>query len=387
MLKNKKILVAVTGGIAAFKAISLCSMLKKQGAEVRVMLTDNAQKFVTPLSFGTITRNPVATTLWHDDGQIPHIDLAAWADILVVAPATGNIIAKCAHGIADDLISSTLLAAFCPVLFVPAMNVYMLSNPATQANIAILRERGYFLMEPEHGDLACGYAGKGRYPENEEVIYYIRTYLDIKRDYSGKKIMITAGACREKIDPMRFLSNCSTGKMGLALARSASIRGADVTLISAHVSVNIPDYIKSIKVSSAAEMHKACLDAFDDNDIVIMNAAVSDYRPADVSLNKIKKGANLSLELVRTKDIISELTETKRPSQIVCGFAAESENIMQYARDKMINKKMDCIVANDLNVAGADITKCTFIAPDVEADFSGDKFDVAHNILNELLKT
>ena len=198
--------------------------------------------------------------------------------------------------------------------------------------------------------------------------------------------MITAGACRENIDPMRFISNCSTGKMGLALARAASIRGADVTLISAHISVNIPAYIKTIKVSSAAEMHKACLDAFDDNDIVIMNAAVSDYRPAEVSLNKIKKSANLSLELVRTKDIISELTDKRKQGHIICGFAAESENIMQFARDKMIKKNMDCIVANDLKVAGSDITKCTFIAPDVEADFSGDKFDVAHNIMNELLK-
>ncbi|MCF7919820.1 MAG: bifunctional phosphopantothenoylcysteine decarboxylase/phosphopantothenate--cysteine ligase CoaBC [Candidatus Cloacimonetes bacterium] len=386
MLEDRKILVAVTGGIAAFKAISLCSMLKKQGAEVRVILTDNALRFVSPLSFSAITRHPVATTLWKENGEIPHIDLADWADIIVIAPATANIIAKCAHGIADDLLSSTFLAVTGPVLFVPAMNVHMLENPATQANLALLKQRGCFTIEPEHGILACGYEGKGRYPENEEILYYIRAYLQYTRDWAGKKVMITAGACRESIDPMRYISNRSSGKMGLALARAASIRGAEVTLITADVTEIIPAYLPAIKVSSAAEMYDACLKSYSNHELVIMAAAVSDYRPTYEQKSKIKKGENLQLELVRTKDIISEMAQKKNDGQIICGFAAESENIIEYAREKMLRKGLDCIIANNLKVAGAAATNCHFISPSLEMELSGDKFDVALQIL-DLLKT
>jgi phosphopantothenoylcysteine decarboxylase / phosphopantothenate---cysteine ligase len=382
MLENKKILLAVCGGIAAYKAIELCSMLKKRGAQVRVIFSENAAKFVTELTFEVISHNKVCCSLWDEENAIPHIDLADWADFLVIAPATADIIAKSAHGIADDLLSSTILAAHSPVLFVPAMNIHMYQKAAMQSNVNLLKERGYLFMEPEEGVLACGYTGKGRYPANNEIIYHIIAYLQHKHNWQNKKVLITAGACQEDIDPMRFISNQSSGKMGIALARAAHILGADVTLIAASLIEQPPEYIRVIKAVSAMEMLSACRREFAESDILIMNAAVSDYRPGEVFEQKLKKGKDFSLKLIQTADIISEMVKVKNPEQLICGFAAESQNILENARDKLSRKKLDFIVANNLSVANSDVTACTFISADNEIELMGDKFAVSLQILD-----
>jgi phosphopantothenoylcysteine decarboxylase / phosphopantothenate---cysteine ligase len=382
MLENKKILLAVCGGIAAYKAIELCSMLKKRGAQVRVIFSENAAKFVTELTFEVISHNKVCCSLWDEENAIPHIDLADWADFLVIAPATADIIAKSAHGIADDLLSSTILAAHSPVLFVPAMNIHMYQKAAMQSNVNLLKERGYLFMEPEEGVLACGYTGKGRYPANNEIIYHIIAYLQHKHNWQNKKVLITAGACQEDIDPMRFISNQSSGKMGIALARAAHILGADVTLIAASLIEQPPEYIRVIKAVSAMEMLSACRREFAESDILIMNAAVSDYRPGEVFEQKLKKGKDFSLKLIQTADIISEMVKVKNPEQLICGFAAESQNILENARYKLSSKKLDFIVANNLSVANSDVTACTFISADNEIELMGDKFAVSLQILD-----
>ena len=382
MLQNRKILLAVSGGIAAYKAIELCSMLKKAGAEVKVIFTENASRFVNPLSFEVISQNKVHSTLWGNDIAIPHIKLADWANMIVIAPATANVIAKIAQGIGDDLLSSTMLAAHTPVLVIPAMNLNMYNNPATQANIAILRERGYFFMEPEEGMLACGYKGKGRYPVNQEILYHIMIYLKHGLAWKGKKVLITAGACREDIDPMRFITNHSTGKMGIALARAAHIMGAEITLIAAHVTEEIPEYIKTIRAYTAYEMLAECKKEFPGTELLIMNAAVSDFTPAEYQPEKIKKKDDLTLELLRTQDVLANLSRIKQPGQLICGFAAESENIIENGKAKLQAKNLDYIVANDLGVAGSNITSCTFIKSEDEFALIGDKFPVAVQILD-----
>jgi phosphopantothenoylcysteine decarboxylase / phosphopantothenate---cysteine ligase len=382
MLRNRKILLAVSGGIAAYKAIELCSMLKKAGAQVKVIFTENAGKFATELSFEVISQNKVYSSLWDSHVPIPHIELADWADLIVIAPATANIIAKIAQGIGDDLLSSTLLAAHTPVLVVPAMNINMYNNAATVANIALLQERGFLFMEPDCGMLACGYKGKGRYPVNQEIIYHIMTYLKHDLAWKGKKVLVTAGACRESIDPMRFITNHSSGKMGIALARAAHILGAKVTLIAAHVSEPIPEYINSIRAYNAEEMLTACQVEFPGTDLLIMNAAVSDFKPAQTQDEKIKKSDDLALELHRTTDVLAALSKLQKPGQLICGFAAESQDIIANSKAKMVKKNLNYIVANDLRVAGNDITSCTFISPESEMALMGDKFPVSLQILD-----
>ena len=255
MLKRKKILLGITGGIAAYKAVDLASKLTKMGAEVKTVMTANACEFISPITIKSITHQPVITKMFDINADIEHISLADWADIVVIAPATANIIGKTAAGIADDLLSTTLMATTAPVLFVPAMNIHMYENPIVQENIDKLTQLGYFFMEPEFGRLACGYEGKGRYPENDEIIYHIRTYLKYKKDLTGKEVIVTAGASRESIDPMRFITNHSSGKMGLALARAAHIRGANVKLIHSSLTVKVPDYLESIEAITAEEMY------------------------------------------------------------------------------------------------------------------------------------
>ena len=382
MLKNRKILLAVSGGIAAYKAIELCSMLKKAGAQVKVIFTENAGKFAPELTFEVISQNKVYSSLWDAAVPIPHIELADWADIIVIAPATANIIAKIAQGIGDDLLSSTMLAAHTPVLVIPAMNINMYNNSATVANIALLRDRGFLFMEPECGMLACGYKGKGRYPVNQEIIYHIMTYLKHDLAWKGKKVLITAGACRENIDPMRFITNHSSGKMGIALARAAHILGAEVTLIAAHVSEPIPEYIKTIRAYNAEEMLIACQQEFPETDLLIMNAAVSDYKPAQAQEEKIKKSDDLTLELQRTPDVLAALSQLQKPGQLICGFAAESQDIVANGKAKMIKKNLNYIVANDLRIAGSDITSCTYISQESEIALMGDKYPVALQILD-----
>ncbi len=385
MLKNKKILLGITGGIAAYKAVDLASKLTKMGAEVKTIMTAHACEFVSPITFKSITHQPVITKMFDTNADIEHISLADWADIVVIAPATANIIGKTASGIADDLLSSTIMATTAPILFIPAMNIHMYENPIVQENITKLSNFGYFFMEPEFGNLACGYEGKGRYPENEEIIFHIATYLKYKKDLSDKSIMVTAGASREEIDPMRFISNYSTGKMGLSLARAALIRGAKVKFIHSSIRVNIPKYLDSIKAVSAEEMYNAVLNPENNSDIIFMTAAVADYTPAKPSRQKIKKSDDLNLELKRTKDILAELGGKKTKDQILVGFAAESENLKENALIKIKKKNLDFICANNLNVSGKDDTEILVLGKGSETKLIGSKFSVAHKIIDTIL--
>ncbi|MDP8269212.1 MAG: bifunctional phosphopantothenoylcysteine decarboxylase/phosphopantothenate--cysteine ligase CoaBC [Candidatus Tenebribacter davisii] len=385
MLKNKKILLGITGGIAAYKAVDLASKLTKSGAEVRTIMTAHACEFVSPLTFKSITHQPVITKMFNAEADIQHISLADWADILVIAPATANIIGKTTFGIADDLLSTTIMATKAPVLFIPAMNIHMYENPIVQENITKLTKFGYFFMEPEFGFLACGYEGKGRYPKNEEIIFNIITYLDYKKDLKNKNILVTAGANIEDIDPMRFITNHSSGKMGLALARAAHIRGANVKLIYSSITDEVPEYLNSVKAISAQDMYRAILKDYPNYDITFMMAAVADYTPADPSRQKIKKSADLNLELKRTKDILKELGEKKVKGQILVGFAAESENIKENALQKLTKKNLNYICANNLKVSGKDDTEIIVLSNSIETKISGDKFYAAHQILNAIL--
>jgi phosphopantothenoylcysteine decarboxylase / phosphopantothenate---cysteine ligase len=385
MLNGKKILLGVTGGIAAYKAVDLASRFTKMGAEVRTILTAGACEFVSPLTFKSITHQKVITKMFDPESDIEHISLADWADLVVIAPATANIIGKIAGGIADDILSTTIMATTAPVLIVPAMNIHMYENPIVQQNISKLSGLGYFFMEPEFGKLACGYEGKGRFPKTEEICYFSKTFVGHKKDLLNKNVLITAGASIENIDPMRFISNRSSGKMGLSLARSAHIRGAKVTFVHANVLDEIPEYIYTVKALTADEMYKVILQEFSKNDIIFKTAAVADYTPKEISTQKIKKTENLKLELTRTKDILAELGKQKKADQILVGFAAESENIIENARIKLTSKNLDFIVANDLKVAGSDYTSITLIDNNSETKIDGDKFAAANLILDEII--
>ena len=387
MIKNKKILLGITGGIAAYKAVDLASKLTKMGAEVKTVMTSHACEFVNPITFKSITHQPVITKMFDAESDIEHISLADWADLVVIAPATANIIGKTASGIADDLLSTTIMATTAPILFVPAMNIHMYENPIVQENITKLTNLGYFFMEPEFGILACGYEGKGRYPMNEEIVFNITTYLKYTKDLSGKNILVTAGASREIIDPMRFITNHSTGKMGLALARAAHIRGANVKFIHSSISIKVPEYLDSIKAVSAEEMHNAVLREYPNFEITFMTAAVADYTPAKPSKQKIKKSDDLNLELKRTKDILLEIGKKKTSDQMLIGFAAESENLEKNALQKIEKKNLDFICANNLNVSGKDETEILVLGKGTEIKLIGSKFSVAHQIIDVILKS
>lgn len=385
---KKKILLCVSGGIAAYKAIDLASRLVKLGFAVKTILTPNATKFVTPLNFAAITHESVHVGMFDDADAIPHITLADWADLIVVAPATANVMAKAVHGIADDLLSAVMLAHTKPILFVPAMNVNMYANPATQANLGVLKDREHHVMLPETGMLACGYEGRGKYPPNAEVAHAVQCYLEHGEDLSGKKVLITAGATAEPIDPMRTISNRSSGKMGLALARALALRGADVTLIYANVDGDIPYYLhKSKHCPTVDEMYAAVLKERGGKDWIIKCAAVSDYKPEASSAQKIKKADAMTLKLIRTPDILAELGKKKPSKQKLIGFAAETEKHIENALHKLETKHLDMICLNDLNTAGSDATSVTIItkAPANNDNYpvlSGTKLEVAHHIIN-----
>ena len=387
MFKNKRILLGITGGIAAYKAVDLASRLTKMGAEVKTIMTSHACEFVSPITFKSITHQPVVTKMFDVESDIEHISLADWAELVVIAPATANIIGKIASGIADDLLSTTIMATTAPVLFVPAMNIHMYENPIVQENITKLSNLGYYFMEPEFGILACGYEGKGRYPINEEIVFHIATYLKYKRDLTGKHILVTAGASREEIDPMRFITNHSTGKMGLALARAAHIRGANVKFIHSSISVEVPEYLDSIKTITAEEMYSAVLRDYPNFEITFMTAAVADYTPAKPSKQKIKKSDDLTLDLKRTKDILLELSKKKTSDQMLIGFAAESENLEENALHKIEKKNLDFVCANNLNVSGKDDTEILILGDGTEIKLIGSKFSVAHQIIDVILKS
>ena len=396
MLKGKKIVLGVTGGIAVYKAVDLVSRLRKQGCEVRVVMTEHAQQFVTPLTFKEISGNQVAVSMWSSNQEfnVEHIALANWADAFVVAPATANIIAKMAYGLADDLLSTTLLAAQAPIVVCPAMNTGMYENAATQENIAKLKSRGVTVMPPAVGKLACGTSGAGRLPEPQEIVEFLNAFFAKREgDLRGLKVMVTAAGTREPIDPVRFVGNRSSGKMGYAVAQMAAERGAEVLLISGPSALSIPANVKAIKVETTNEMLEACLESYDKVDIVIKAAAVADYRPRDVAEQKIKKKTDDALTVVMDKnpDILKTLG-AKKTHQVLVGFAAETQNLLENARDKVVKKNLDMIVANDVTAAGAgfnadtNIVKFLFATGEVRSLEQMPKVDVANCILDEALK-
>ncbi|MBO1005229.1 bifunctional phosphopantothenoylcysteine decarboxylase/phosphopantothenate--cysteine ligase CoaBC [Pseudogracilibacillus auburnensis] len=356
MLRNKKILLGVTGGIAVYKACDLTSKLTQQGADVRVMMTKGATKFVSPLTFQALSRNDVYIDTFDekDPNKIAHIDLADWADIAIIAPATANIISKISYGIADDMLTTTLLATRADIYIAPAMNVHMYEHPAVIENMQKLADWGYHFIEPGAGYLACGYVGKGRLEEPQSIITAITNHLENRKRLAGKKVLISAGPTREIIDPVRFFSNRSTGKMGFALAEVAARFGAEVTLVTGPVHLETKqETIKRINVVTAEEMYQAMWDHFEEADIVIKSAAVADYRPKITYDEKMKKQpGNLIIEMERTKDILQSLGDRKT-TQFIVGFAAETSNIFEYGKGKLQKKHLDAIVINNVAEKGA----------------------------------
>ncbi|MEH6889986.1 bifunctional phosphopantothenoylcysteine decarboxylase/phosphopantothenate--cysteine ligase CoaBC [Bacillus sp. JJ864] len=355
MLKGKKILLCVTGGIAVFKAAALTSKLTQAGALVKVIMSESAMKFVTPLTFQALSRHDVYTDTFDekDSAVIAHIDLADWADLVLVAPATANIIGKFANGLADDMISTTLLATTAPVWIAPAMNVHMYENPVVQKNMQTLKQLGYTFIEPGEGFLACGYVAKGRLQEPENIVAMLEKHLSEEKPLQGKRILVTAGPTREKIDPVRFMTNFSSGKMGYALAEVAASLGAEVILISGPTALTPPANVTTIQVQSAQDMLEAVLHHYSRMDVVIKTAAVADYRPKIVYDEKMKKkNGDTIIELERTIDILKTLGERKE-RQLLIGFAAETTNVEEYATKKLREKNADMIVANDVKAEGA----------------------------------
>jgi len=355
-MKNKCIVVGVTAGIAAYKICQLVSSLKKQGNEVHVIMTKEAEKFVTPLTFQTLSNQKVITDMFTVDytPDVHHISLAKKADLFVVAPATANIIAKIAHGLADDMLTTTFLASTCPKLIVPAMNTNMLNNPITQDNIAKCQKYGIHIMCSGAGYLACGDVGAGRLPEPEEIEDAIASLVETDRYLNGRHVVITAGATQEEIDPVRYITNHSTGKMGYALAKEARNAGARVTLISGKTNLPKPYGVDVVSVTSAADMAKSVIDNFGKADVLIMSAAVADYTPIEKAEQKIKKtDGDLSIALKRTQDILLTIGQKKREDQIVIGFAMETENLLENAAKKLQEKNANYIIANSIREPGA----------------------------------
>lgn len=354
MLAGKTIVVGVTGGIAAYKAAELVRLLVKDGAFVRVIMTKNAQEFITPLTLQTLSGNPVATETFNltQESEIGHIRLADTADLILIAPASADVIGKLAHGIADDLLTTVLLATMAPVLVAPAMNVHMYAHPAVQENIRILGQRSYRFIEPNEGFLACGYEGKGRLAEPEDIVEEVRSALT-KKDLCNERIIVTAGPNAEPIDPVRFITNRSTGKMGFAMARVAWRRGANVTLISGPTSLAPPRGVRFCSVRTALEMQQAIMSSYSDATMVISAAAIADYRPTHIAPQKIKKQeGDFSIELTRNPDILAGLSQQKG-NRLLVGFATETENVLQNAMRKLQKKNLDMIVANDVTQEGA----------------------------------
>ncbi|WP_419873020.1 bifunctional phosphopantothenoylcysteine decarboxylase/phosphopantothenate--cysteine ligase CoaBC [Candidatus Pristimantibacillus sp. PTI5] len=355
MLKGKTILLGITGGIAAYKGAALCSKLVQAGANVHVIMTESAAKFITPLTLQTLSRNPVYTDTFdeRDPAVVSHIHLADHADLIVIAPATANAIAKLAGGHADDMLSTTLLAAVCPVLIAPAMNVHMYEHPAVVNNLELLAARGAMFVEPGTGQLACGYVAKGRLAEPEDIVAAIDSWFGRSAKLKGKRVLVTAGGTMERLDPVRFLTNDSSGKMGFAIAEAAQLMGADVTLVAGRATAALPSGVKVVRVESAQQMLEAVTERYDEMDIVIKAAAVADYRVANISDKKLKKiGEKLVLELERTTDILETLGQRKQ-HQFLVGFAAETDQVEHYAMDKLRRKRCDLIVANDVSKDGA----------------------------------
>lgn len=390
MLKNKTVLLGVTGGIAAYKIASLASALVKLHAYVEVVMTKNATEFITPLTFEELTGRRVMIDTFDRNftHQVEHISLAERTDLMIIAPATANVCAKLAHGIADDMLTTTALACRCPKLIAPSMNTNMYENPVTQDNLDTLRRYGWDVIEPASGRLACGAVGKGKLPEPEALLAYILRHIAYPHDLDGKKVLVTAGPTVEPLDPVRFISNRSTGKMGYAIAKAAMLRGADVTLVTGPTSIEPPMFVKTVKVETAEEMFEAVKASAEDADVIVKSAAVADYTPDGYSDEKIKKSdGELSIPLKRTTDILSYLGEHKREGQIICGFSMETENLIENSKRKLEKKNVDMICANSLRTEGAgfgtDTNVVTVITRDGEDELPiMSKDDVAHAILD-----
>lgn len=394
MLKGKTVVLGVTGSIAAYKAANLASMLVKMHADVHVLMTGNAANFINPITFETLTGHKclIDTFDRNFNYNIEHVALGEKADVALVAPASANIIAKMAHGIADDMLSTTLLACRCNKIVAPAMNTNMYENPVTQENIRKLREFGMEVIEPDEGLLACKKVGKGKMPSEEILVEYVLREIQFEKDMAGKKVLVTAGATREAIDPVRFITNHSTGKMGYCLATAAMRRGAEVTLVSGVTGLRPPICTRLIEVQSAEDMFEAVKKEAAEQDIIIKAAAVADYTPAKVSDEKIKKhDSSLSLDLTRTVDILGWLGEHRKEGQFLCGFSMETEHIIENSRKKLEKKNADMIVANSLKTEGSgfgvDTNIVTMILKDemIELPLMS-KEEVAANILDVIMK-
>lgn len=356
MLTGKTVLLGVTGGIAAYKAAALASALVKLHAAVEVVMTQNATRFITPLTFEELTGHRVMVDTFdrNFNHQVEHISLARRTDLVIIAPATANVCAKLAHGLADDMLTTTVLACRCPKLIAPAMNTNMYDNPVTQDNLATLRRYGWEVIEPASGRLACGDVGKGKMPEPEDLVQHILRQLALPHDLAGKRVLITAGPTQESLDPVRYLTNHSTGKMGYAIAKIAMLRGADVTLISGPCAIAAPSFVRLVKVVSAEDMFQAVTARSAESDMIFMAAAVADYTPTEYSENKMKKkDGDLTLALSRTQDILRYLGQHRREGQVICGFSMETENLVENSQKKLISKNVDMICANNLKVEGA----------------------------------
>ena len=394
MLKGKTVILGVTGSIAAYKAANLASMLKKQHADVQVIMTKNATQFINPITFESLTGNKclVDTFDRNFQFQVEHVALAKRADLTIVAPATANIMAKLAHGLADDMLTTTLLACRCPKLIAPAMNTRMYENPVTQDNMDILRKYGFRIIEPAVGHLACGDTGAGKLPPETLLLECILDEIAMEKDMKGLHVLITAGPTMEAIDPVRFISNHSTGKMGYALARVCRRRGAEVTLVSGKTNLEAPYGVTLVPVTSAQDMFEAVSSRAKEQDLIIKAAAVADYRPVTVAENKIKKSpGDMSIALERTTDILAWLGEHRQEGQVLCGFAMETEHMVEHAKEKLTRKHVDMIAANNVKVAGAgfgtDTNVVTLITEDGAEELAKmSKEEVASRILDALLR-
>ncbi len=363
-LSGKTVVLCVTGGIAAYKAADLTSKLRRCGARVKVLMTESATQFISPLTFETLSSNRVVVDTFDRDfaWEVEHVSLAKEAGVFVNAPATANVIAKAAHGIADDMVTTTLLATKAPKVIAPAMNTGMYDNPVTQENLLTLRERGFHIIDPASGRLACGDSGRGKLPETASLLWHIEKAVT-PQDLEGKKVLVTAGPTREPIDPVRYVSNHSSGKQGFAIAARASMRGAGVTLVAGPVSLPAPEGVARIDVLTARDMYNAVISSAPEQDFIIKAAAVGDYRPAREAEEKLKKHTGgLTLELVRNPDILAELGKNKKPGQRLCGFAMETKDLLQNAGEKLNRKNCDMLVANSLRVEGAGFQTDTNVA-------------------------
>lgn len=392
-LNNKTILLGVTGGIAAYKSASLASLLVKSGAEVRVVMTEHAANFINPITFEALTGHKCITDTFDRNFKfkVEHVALAKKADLIIVAPATANVIAKLAHGLADDMLTTTILASAAPKLIAPAMNTGMYENPVTQDNLTLLKQYGMKIISPESGRLACGDVGSGKMAEPEILFEHILHACSCQKDMSGMKVLVTAGPTQEALDPVRYITNHSSGKMGYSIAKACMLRGADVTLVTGKTALTPPLFVDVVPVISAADMYEAVISRSNSMDLIIKAAAVADYRPSQVANEKVKKkDAELCISLERTRDILKYLGEHKKPGQFLCGFSMETENMLENSRKKLENKNLDMIVANNLKVKGAgfetDTNIVTMITPKEVVDIPiMNKEDVSFHILDKIL--